>query len=464
MRSAALLALALLAGVGPLAGQRPSERRCRLVVLNVDREGSRDERLAGNVNYFAAGNVRLRCADQPIFLNGDSLESYNAEVIRLLTAASYRDSDIRIDADTLTYLKGSELLQARGNVRIVNAVNGSTLEGPYVDYFRAVRGIRDSAETVALGRPVVRYRVARAPGDTVDPSPYVIVADGLRGRGSSNLNGWGNVTVDRDSLTGRGDTLHYDRGTADVAVLIGEPARMARTGEDSFRVTGRQVALVLEGEALRAVRAFGNGHVLGGAGEIIADSAALTFEEGELVQTLAWDRADRAQVLAGGYDVRGDSVAIDTPGERLRELRVFDDGLLVEPEDTTATPAVPDSLVAVPDSAGTAGVRNTMTGNRITARFIDHDSAGTVRTQVVDIVAIGSATSLFARDVERDGRVSPTINYTRADTIVVVMKTGDSSGVAEVRAFGNVDGLQLERESLERSAARQAVRREEPLP
>lgn len=461
MRRLALAALALLAATPGLGAQRPSERRCRLQVLNVDREGSRDERLAGNVNYFAAGNVRLRCVDEPIFLGGDSLESYNAEVIRLLTAASYRDSDVRIDADTLTYLKASELLQARGNVRIVNALNGSTLEGPHVDYLRAVRGIRDSAETVALGRPVVHYRVAREPGDTVDPSPYVIVADGLRGRGSSRLTGWGTVTVDRDSLRGRGDTLHYDRGEEDVAVLVGDPATMMRVGEDSFTVTGRRVELVLEAEALRQVRAFGEGHVIGGAGEIIADSTALAFEDGDLVRTLAWDRADRARVLAGGYDVRGDSVAIDTPAERLRELRVFRNGLLVEPEDTTGAVAVADTLVTTPDSAEAGDIRNTMTGHRITARFVDHDSAGTARTQVVDIVAIGSATSLFARDVERDGRVSPTINYTRADTIIVVMKTGDSTGVAEVRAFGNVDGLQLERESLERRAARQAVRREE---
>ena len=460
IRRSLCLAVASLAAA-PLAAQAPSERRCRLEVLNVDREGSRDERLAGNVNYFAAGNVRLRCVAQEIFLDGDSLESYNAEVVRLITQAAYRDPDVRITADTLTYIKTSELLQARGNVRIVNRTSGSTLEGPHVDYLRAVRGIRDSAETVALGRPVVHYRVARAPGDSVDPSPYVIVADGLRGRGSSQLTGWGAVTIDRDSLGGRGDTLHYARGDADVAVLVGVPAQMRRAGADSFTVTGRQVELVLDGEALEGIRAFGDGHVLGGAGEIIADSTALTFLDGELVQTLAWDRADRARVLAGGYDVRGDSVAIDTPGERLRELRVFQNGVLVEPEDSLATlPA--DSLAApVPDSASAADVRNTMTGHRITARFTDHDSAGTVRTQVVDLVAIGSATSLFAREVVRDGRLSPTINYTRADTIVVVMKTGDTTGVAEVRAFGNVDGLQLERESLARGAGTPAARREE---
>lgn len=455
-----VLALAVCSTAG-VAAQQAVGRRCQLQVDSIGREGIRDNQIPGNVNYFGGGGVWLRCLNQSIRLHGDSLESYNAEVIRLLTAAQYRDDDVTIDADTLTYLKASELLQARGNVRIVNRTSGSTLEGPYVDYYRAVGGVRDIAETVAQQRPTVHYRVERAAGDTVDPSPYVIVADGLRGRGSSHLTGWGNVTVDRDSLAGRGDTLVYERGTEDVAVLLGQPASMTRVGADSFRVTGHRVELVLEGEELRGLRAFGDGHVTGEVGEIIADSASLAFEDGDLVRTLAWDRANRAQVLAGGYDVRGDSVAIDTPGERLRELRVFERGTLVEPEDTAGVATVADSLTPPVDTAAIDDIRNTMTGSRITARFIDHDSAGTVTTRLVDIVAIGSATSLFAREVERDGQLSPTINYTRADTIVVVMKTGDSTGVAEVRAFGHVDGLQLERESLRERSARQAVRREE---
>ncbi len=451
------LLLACLATV-PLAAQKPAGRRCLVQVDSIGREGVRDERLAGNVNYFGGGGVFLRCVNQAIRLHGDSLESYGGQYIRLITTAQYRDEDVTIDADTLVYNKTFERLEARQNVRIVNHTNGSTLEGPSVDYLRAVTGIRDSAETIAIGRPTVRYQVARQASDTVDPAPYVIVADGLRGRGSSHLIGWGNVTVDRDSLAGRGDSLVYDQGPEDLATLIGVPATLVRRGSDSFSVAGHEVQLGLAGEALRRVRAFGSGHVIGGAGEIIADSTDLTFEDGVLVGTLAWDRENRAQVLAEGYDVRGDSVAIDTPGQRLRELRVFDRGLLREPEDST-TPPVADTS-GVPDSSG-AAVRNTMTGNQITARFIDWDSAGTTRTRLVDIVAIGSATSLFSRQVVRDSQPSPTINYTRADTIIVVMKTGDTTGVAEVRAFGNVDGLQLERASLERRVATERdIRRE----
>lgn len=458
-----LLALACTVADG-LAAQRPAQRRCLLEILNVDREGSRFAEIANNESYYAAGNVRMRCRGQDVFLNGDSVESIGGAVIRLIGKAQYRDADVTIDGDTLTYLKASELLQARQAVRIVNKGNGSTLEGPYVDYYRAVRGVRDSAESTALSRPTVTYQVPRATGDTIDPSPYLIVADGLKGYGSNRLTGWGNVTVDRDSLAGRGDSLLYATGATEEVTLVGNPATLRRAGTDSFSVAGRRVVLGLQGEELRRVRALGQGHIVGGAGEIIADSAALDFEDGKLIATRAWDRVAKAKVLAEGYEITGDSVAIDTPNERLRELRVFGNGMLVEPDSAAVTVTPVDTAVIASDSTE-APIRNTMTGTRLTARFVDHDSAGTVLTQLVDITAIGSATSLFSRDVEREGRVSPSINYTRADTIVVVMRTGDSTGVLEVRAFGNVDGMQLEQETLRRRAstlpALPAARRED---
>lgn len=452
-----LLMLALLP-CWVAGAQRPAERRCQLEVLNVDREGAYD-RFGENTNYFAGGNVRLRCVGQEVFLFADSMASIGGTVVQLFTDARYRDDDVDIRADTLTYYRTTEMLQARGSVRIVNKINGSTLEGPWVDYLRSVRSVRDSAETTALMRPTVTYNVPRAEGDSVDPAPYVIIADGMRGRGSSNLNAWGDVLVDRDSLSGRGDSLRYERGDNDEVTLIGQLARFNRRGADSFDVRGRNVVLGLAGEELRLVKAYGEGRILGSTGEIVADSSELEFDGGMLVATRAWDHSTPAQVLAGGYDVHGDSVAIDTPGERLRELRVYGNGRLVELEqaDSTVVEVEPDSLVVTRDSAmveevpdSLAPIHNTMTGQLLVVRFVDHDSLGTVVSRLVDITAIGSATSLFERNVVREGRSSPSINYTKADTIIIVMKVGDSTGVEEVRAFGNVDGLQLEQETLGR--------------
>jgi hypothetical protein len=45
------------------------------------------------------------------------------------------------------------------------------------------------------------------------------------------------------------------------------------------------------------------------------------------------------------------------------------------------------------------------------------------------------------------------VNYTLADTIFVMMKSGDSVGVNSVEAFGHVTGVQLETASMLKSKA-----------
>ncbi len=459
------LSLGVLLGLawpGTAEAQRPQERRCLVVLLGNERGLVFDEPLPGNENYYAGGNVRLRCQNQPVFLGADSIASYNGDVVQLMTRAYYRDEDVDIKADTLFYTRLDERLQARGNVIIVNRANGSTLTGPWVDHYRAVRGIRDTAETTALQRPTVEYAVSRTEADTVDPSPYRIEADRMRERGP-RLEGWGGVVITRDSLRGLADSVLYLTDSTGMATLFGPPAELRRTGADSFLVRGDEVRLGIAGEELDRIEAHGGGQITNGTADVIGESVAIALVDGTVSQTLAWESEGLARVLAEGYDVRGDSVAIDTPGERLRELRVFGNGVLRSPE-TDSVPLVSDSLaepVVPTDSIPTdtlavededeEPIRDQMTGGRITARFVDVDSAGTVLTRLRDIVATGNATSLYAREVERDGRLEPTINYTRADTIIILMKTGDSTGIHEVRAFRGrdpVDGVQLERASV----------------
>ncbi len=448
------LALALLAAgsSAPLMAQRPADRRCQLEVLSSEREGVREDFQAG-VNYFLGGDVHLKCRSQNVYLDADSVASYNGTIVRFITRAHYRDADSDITADTMTYVTATERLELRGNVVAINRVNGSTLRSPWVDYLRAVTGVRDSAEAIALQRPTVTYP-PRGTGDSAGAEPYRMTSDGMRTRGSSWMVGWGEVEVDRDSLHGRGDSLIYVRTEQDRVTLVGVPATLIRSGSDSFAVEGSLVHLGLVGEDLRQVQAEGQGIVSNRIGTVTGDSVDLAFEDGQLVRTQSWVQSSpEATVMANGFDVRGDSIAIDTPGERLRELRVFRRAVLVEP--------VADSAVG---SDSLPPIHNTMTGAAIHARFVDHDSAGTLVTRLQDITTTGSATALFSRMVTRNGEASPTINYTRGDTIIVEMTVGDSSGVKEVRAYRGqtpVDGVQLERASL---PARSATTPPPPAP
>lgn len=440
-----ILALMVLPSLVP--AQQPTGRRCNIVLLRSDRESVREIPMVGNENVFAGGNVEIRCAQEEVFLGADSVASFNGDVIQFMTRAYFRDGEIDITADTLLYTRMDERVQARSNVVANNRQNGTVVTGPWLDHYRAVPGIRDSSETNARERPTLTHAVARAPGDTVDPSPYVIDADRLVAKGSSRMEAYGDVIITRDSLRGTGDSAVYLTGTTRHATLRGGQATLVRSGADSFAVTGDEVQLGFDDAAdeLDAVRAWGDGRVTNGAADVVGDSVALTLLDGALTQTLAWDRRRLARVRAEGYDIRGDSIAIDTPGERLRELRVYANGLVRSPGPDTSAAGRRDSTTAPPADEP---IRDQMTGDQITARFTDADSAGVRQTQLLEMISIGHATSLYSRDIERDGRLEPTINYTRADTIIVAMKIGETPGVEEVRAFRGiepVDGIQLER-------------------
>ena len=308
-----------------------------------------------------------------------------------------------------------------------------------------MKGVNDSARVDAFQRPTVRYFTKPAVGDTAPGVPYILTATRLRGFGQSRLSADSAVTLDRDSLHTMSDSLQLDRGKTTVVLLTGKPATVRRAGIDSFAVAGHEVRFQLADDKLRELRAFVEAKVVRGTTVVTGDTVLMTFAAEKLSLTLAWNRKTGATIVSEGYDVRGDSLAIETPAELLREIRVFHRGRITNPPDTTvrAAPRFPGDTIA-PDST-----RNFLTGDRLNARFGQIDSAGTIVTRLSALEAFGKpplqAQSYYSRMVAaKDGRISPSINYTKADTILMRMKGGDSSGVAAVQAYGHVDGVQLE--------------------
>ena len=77
--------------------------RCRIEIRNSDREFTRQEMFnnATNVNVDIAGNVRLKCVNQEVYLNADSSSSISGDYVRLYGHVVYRDSSYRFNADTM---------------------------------------------------------------------------------------------------------------------------------------------------------------------------------------------------------------------------------------------------------------------------------------------------------------------------------------------------------------------------
>ena len=410
--------IALAVGGSALSAQ---ERSCLLVLENVDRQGNQVV-VGADTNYFAGGNVRLSCRGMPIRMASDSVAAYGGRIIEVIGHMKYRDSTITMDADRGTYFKDGERWESRGNVVASNTGNGSTLTGPSLDYYRVVPGVRDTLEMYAVGRPLIDYVTLDSAGRRQEP--YHIVADRVRFKGDDRVWAGGKVTIDRSDFAGRGDSLRLDTGAGNDGSLLGIAPELHGLGKDSFQLTGRRIDFRLEQKELTYLIAKGEGHAVNHDWDLTADTIGLDLHQRKLVQTVAWGRERRPHAISPQREILADSLVLETPDQKMREARAFGSAWVGGP---------PDSLTHE---------RDWLLGDSVTARFAEHDSAGVARSTLRQVEARGHARSLY-RVANKDPAGLPSINYSRADTILVTLKLTGDNGVERVDLSGDVDGVQL---------------------
>jgi hypothetical protein len=401
--------------------------------------------VGADTNYYAGGGVRISCAGTTVRMQSDSVAYFGRgrnTLVQFVGRVKYRDSTVTMDAERGTYYRNGERWEARGSVVTENLANGSTLTGPYLDYHRALPGVRDTLELWAIGRPTIRTYSTDSAG--VRGEPYVIVADRVRMKGNDRLWAGGQVNVDRSDFAARGDSLSLDNGTGQLGVLVGTPS-MRGLGRDSFQLTGRRIELALDGRAITYVTALGQGHAVSTDVDLVADTIGLDLEDERLVQTLAWGDSIQTRGLTTEYEILGDSLAFDTPGELLQQVRAFRKAF----------------VGTIPSSPGAD--RDWMSGDTVIAIFTNWDSAGTAISALDQLDARGAARSYYRVESRRADTRLPSINYSRGDRITVHMKTGGRRGVDRVNIRGGVDGVHLEPVAVRPdSAAADSLRRRSP--
>ena len=420
-----LVGLGLVLATELLAQQTPrgGRRGCVFSIDFIGNTGSQQV-VAGDTNYYAGGGVRLSCLGTSIRMASDSLISLGRQgIVYFLGHVKYRDSLISMDAERGTYHKNGEKWEARGSVVTENLQNGSTLVGPHMDYLRAMPGVRDTAEIYAISRPTIRSVTTDSAGNRGEP--YVIVGDRIRIRGNDRTWAGGKVTVDRSDFAARGDSLYLDSGAGEFGVLVGKP-EMRGLGKDSFNLTGRRIELTLEQREITYVKALGNGHAVSNQVDLVADTIGLDLEARSLSQTLAWGDSLRPRALASEYEIRGDSVAFDTPGQQLREVRSFQHAWVGGKADSLTRE------------------RDWMAGDTVVATFTPWDSAGVQRTRLDRLEARGAARSYYRVAESKVPGGLPSINYSRGERIAIQMKPAGLKGVERVDIHGQVDGVYLE--------------------
>jgi len=413
------------------AGGRP----CKVIIDSVGRQAQQVEVRPGETNVFAGGGVLAHCEGSGSTLASDSVAWFAGvgrfDMLGQRNPVHIRDTVIILDATTAAYFLRQERLEAHKNVVAVNRKTGSVLRGPNLTYYRAVKGVRDTLEMYASGRPTIEYR---ATADTGGGEPYVIVADRVRFKGNDRMWGGGQVTIDRSDFAARGDSMQLDQA-AGVAVLVGKP-RVEGKSARPYTLTGTRIELGLQGRDIRQVKALGDGVATGADWRLTADTIHLHVDRKKLQRAFAWGPRDsvRARAVSTLNTIRADSLALDLPDEVLTEARAFGHAYSTSKKESVKKESVKKDSAATPEM-------NWIAGDSLTARWTQvPDSAGTPKSKLYRLIARGSARSFTHLASEHDS-MGPSLNYSRGKVIDVVLK-GDK--VDRVAVTGGADGVQLE--------------------
>lgn len=385
------------------------------IQLDSARGQAKQVQVAPNVvDWFLSGPVWLSCRGQPIHMRSDSAAWYSdRNKVDFIGHVWFEDSSVTLQSQTATYALGDDRLDAYGDVHLVNRKTGSDLVGPTLTYWRAVPGVRDTAELFAVNRPTVHYR---APEDTTGEA-YVIVGQQVRLKGNDRAWAGGNVTIDRSDFSAQADSTVLDLG-AGRGAFIGH-ARVSGKGADAYTLEGRTVAFRLTGHELTWVEARGRGDATSKDWRLTADTIAFDIANREIAHGTAWGDSLRPDARSTLYTMRADSVALDTPGQQLKEMRGY---------GAAVATASRDSLDGQPDWVG---------GDSLVARF---DTTAGGQRVLSQLDAHGQARAYY-RVCQEDGKTLAGVNYSRGKRIIA---TFNQHGVERVRVEGEGDGLYLE--------------------
>ncbi len=412
--------LLVLLGTSRVLAQQP----CRLEVLHVGRQAVRTQVTPTSENLFAGGDIRLRCRGQSVRMWTDSIASYQGLVVQFIGNFRYEDQTAKVTAEFGTYIKAQEKWEARGHVVYLNLGDGSRLEGPAVDYYRKAGGVRELEEVFADQRPKLTLPVNDSSGAT---EPYIVNGDHLRLKGQTLMWAGGQVTIDRSDLRGRSDSLSLITGKEGSGILLGH-ASIERMAEDSFALRGRRIDLAMVNRELTSITGRDSATATSRDLDLQAGMIRLQLEARRVIQTLAWGKDPTPVALTSDYQLKGDSLAVDTPEEVLKEFRSFGNAWVGFRPDTVK------------------GERDWLAGDSIRAEFVtlSGDQAGQKKAAIQRLEARQSAAAFYrVADPNVPGGL-PSLNYSKADRIVLTMAPGDSVKVDRVQMVGNVYGVQLE--------------------
>ncbi len=409
---ASLIMLAIVTMATPLRGQ---SQACRLYFDRAPRFNHIEVRGSGFVRQFFGGGVIAHCIGTTTRMVADSIAYFeDRELVEFIGSVRFSDSSATLEADRAVYRLNSEQLEATGHARLENLRNGTVLTGPTLIYYRRVPGTRDTTELYATQRPTIHYRSGT---DSVGAEPYVIVGNHVRLKGESLAWAGGTVTIDRSDFHADGDSTVLDMGGGD-GIIVGH-AHVRGGDSTSFALNGRDIAFRFTGNDLNWVQARGTADARSVDFGLVADTIEFSLSEQRIQSGFAWGDSTRPEAVTSVHTITADSLAFDSPGQILEEIRGFGAARASSVRDSVDTGA------------------DWISGDTVTAHF---DSLPGGRRILSAIQGRGNAHA-FYRIFKEDSEGPPEINYSRGLRIIARM---DASGVERVDVVGKADGVHLE--------------------
>ena len=275
-------------------------------------------------------------------MEADSAVKYDrTRRVDLIGNVAYRDTTRTLRSRFLTYFEIPDLVIATGDVELERIGDGSTLEGPRVEFVRAVSGVDEL--TVATGRPHMRLY----PEGEDRANPFEIDADRTVFAGEDEARAYGNVIIAREDLDAAADSA-YLRRIDETGVLWGSPWVDA----EGVRLSGDTIRFASEADELRDVHALGNGHAIGESFEVRSERIDVELVDRE-VETVWAHGPGGSEAVSGAHHVYGDSLRFEMFAGSIDTLYAVGEAAAIQADGPVAVARLDDPAVEgeVADSA-----------------------------------------------------------------------------------------------------------------
>lgn len=466
IRRVALAAALAVAGLVPsrrASAQQPAPSgaaQCDMVNTGETRQNA-NQLPSGAYNVFMGAGVLVRCPTKGITIRADSLEYYGDERrVYLVGHASYAEPRFTLTSTYLTYYIPQERIVALQNVH-ATLPTGSSMDGQQLEYLRAVPRIRTRAQVTATQRPTARIVTKDSLGRA--QAPVVVTANQIFMDGDSLLYAGGQVDIQREQLTARGDSAEMNSGAETMRLMRGPEIEGRK--DRPFKLTGVVIDLYGAQKKLQRVISRGSATAVSQDMTLHSDTIDLRVDDDLLQRAVAWGKG-RATAVSPTQRITADSIDVAMPDQKVREVHALRLALAEGRPDSVRFKADTtdwlrgDTIVARFDTVAaatrsrpilidTTARRDTAVRN-LPGGAVPLPSAAAPRPaardrsngpEIRDLVARGSASAFYHLAPSDTALRKPAISYSRGKQITVSFA---DRRVSTVVVLGKVAGMYAE--------------------